>query len=223
MYTKGFTLAETLITLGIVSIVAALTIPNLMTAYKARRYRTQFLKSYSTLQQIFKQMQNDDISLDGSNYGGAQFRKVIKPYLLNNTTQCYTAEELKSPLCLSKNKEQYNNLPNTTKMNWEGFDDGQFILADGSQLFIENPTSNYNRVIFHIDLNGYKTPPNRAGIDLFSFQMMDNEILPMGAPGTTNAGPYFCNKDVTGFASGTSCAVKAKDDPDYFKQALKIK
>ena len=40
----GFTLAEILITLGIIGVVAAMTIPALMTAYKAHRYKSQFLK-----------------------------------------------------------------------------------------------------------------------------------------------------------------------------------
>lgn len=42
----AFTLAEVLITLGIIGVVAALTIPSLITNYKAHRLRSQFLKSY---------------------------------------------------------------------------------------------------------------------------------------------------------------------------------
>lgn len=42
----AFTIAEVLITLGIIGVVAALTIPPLITNYKARKLHTQFLKSY---------------------------------------------------------------------------------------------------------------------------------------------------------------------------------
>ena len=45
MKKSGFTLAEVLITLGIIGVVAAMTIPSLITSYKAYRYRTQFLKN----------------------------------------------------------------------------------------------------------------------------------------------------------------------------------
>lgn len=62
----GFTLAEVLITLGIIGVVAAITIPNLITNNKAQKLRSQFLKSYSTVQQVFKQMEADDISLTPS-------------------------------------------------------------------------------------------------------------------------------------------------------------
>lgn len=37
MIKKGFTLSEVLITLGIIGVVAALTIPGLITQYKAKR------------------------------------------------------------------------------------------------------------------------------------------------------------------------------------------
>ena len=43
----AFTLAEVLITLGIIGVVAAMTIPTLMANYKAKRLHSQFLKSYS--------------------------------------------------------------------------------------------------------------------------------------------------------------------------------
>lgn len=45
----AFTLAEVLITLGIIGIVAALTIPNLMTNTKKKQYVARFKKTISTL------------------------------------------------------------------------------------------------------------------------------------------------------------------------------
>jgi len=44
---KGFTLAEVLITLGIIGVVAAMTIPTLMTKYAKQRTETQLVKFYS--------------------------------------------------------------------------------------------------------------------------------------------------------------------------------
>ena len=76
----AFTLAEVLITLGIIGVVAALTIPSLITNYKAHRLRSQFLKSYSVVQQVFKQMEADDVSLDPVSYArhsGSLDRKSV--------------------------------------------------------------------------------------------------------------------------------------------------
>lgn len=82
----GFTLAEILITLGIIGVVAAMTIPVLLTNYKANRLRTQFLKTYSVVQQVFKQMEADDVSTNPSDYvrvkGGAIFIEFLKTTLL---------------------------------------------------------------------------------------------------------------------------------------------
>ena len=47
--TNGFTLAEVLITLGVIGIVAAMTIPTLIANIKGAQYRTKFKKVISTL------------------------------------------------------------------------------------------------------------------------------------------------------------------------------
>ena len=49
-----FTLAEVLITLGIIGVVAAMTIPTLMTNIKGIRFRTQFKKTISVMEQAAK-------------------------------------------------------------------------------------------------------------------------------------------------------------------------
>lgn len=48
---SGFTLAEVLITLGIIGVVAAMTIPNLIANTNGAKFRSQFKKTISTLNQ----------------------------------------------------------------------------------------------------------------------------------------------------------------------------
>ncbi len=60
---KGFTLAEVLITLGIIGAVAAITIPSLMTAYNKHVIETKLFKIHSTVMQAVKMAQ--------ANNGGA--------------------------------------------------------------------------------------------------------------------------------------------------------
>lgn len=48
---NGFTLAEVLITLGIIGVVVAMTIPTLISKYKHKEYETRFKKAYSMLAQ----------------------------------------------------------------------------------------------------------------------------------------------------------------------------
>ena len=48
----GFTLAEVLITLGIIGVVAAMTIPTLMSTFAKQRTETQLKAFYSRINQI---------------------------------------------------------------------------------------------------------------------------------------------------------------------------
>ena len=47
---KGFTLAEVLITLGIIGVVAAITIPTLVSKFQMKTFETAFKKQYSVFQ-----------------------------------------------------------------------------------------------------------------------------------------------------------------------------
>ncbi|MBQ8459964.1 type II secretion system protein [bacterium] len=53
----AFTLAEVLITLGIIGVVAAMTIPTLIANTNGQRYRSQFKKTVSTLNQAVRMAQ----------------------------------------------------------------------------------------------------------------------------------------------------------------------
>ncbi len=56
---RGFTLAEVLITLGIIGVIAAITIPSLMAKLNQIKYRTKYVKTISVLKQNLLQFDND--------------------------------------------------------------------------------------------------------------------------------------------------------------------
>ena len=56
---KGFTLSEVLITLGIVGVVAVLTVPGVMKNYKSRLYTAQLQKVYAQIADSVQAMMND--------------------------------------------------------------------------------------------------------------------------------------------------------------------
>ncbi len=226
----GFTLAEVLITLGIIGVVAAMTIPNLITNYKAKRLRTQFLKSYSVLQQAFKQMESDDVSLDPTLYGKTAQTKFYRTFMnyLQAPMDCgeNSANNKKESLpCYNLNDntkmKSYKNYNNKSNVSTFLLDDGQIVLQDGSQLFFENDLST-NYIWISVDLNGYNNPPNRWGYDLFTFQFLDEELRPMGNAKTQyNNLTIYCDKTSNNDYNGIACAQKAKDDTDYFKKLVK--
>lgn len=61
----GFTLAEVLITLGIIGVVAAMTIPTLMKNYRRHLVETRVKHTYATIAQVFRQATVDYGEMDG--------------------------------------------------------------------------------------------------------------------------------------------------------------
>lgn len=219
----AFTLAEVLITLGIIGVVAAMTIPSLINNYKAARLKSQFLKSYSTIQQVFKRMQDDEISVDPSSYSdGRSFYEVFASYIAG-ATKC----DYYSQLCVRtwSPDRVYRGI------NKYHLDDGQILLNDGTLMMFENMT-NSSLVWVTVDLNGIKNPPNIEGYDTFTFQLINGELHTMGDIGTSYVGEKYCDIDtilkITKSDSnahaepyGLACAHYAKVDADYFKKVVK--
>lgn len=218
----GFTLAEVLITLGIIGVVAAITIPNLMANNKAKKLRSQFLKSYSTVQQVFKLMEADDVSTDPSSYNrneGYMFYRTFKTYLAGST-DCYGK---KSIPCYDFNTDKYKNLNGKSTIWRYYFDDGQILLQDGTLLLFEQPSGEGALHIWiFVDINGVKEPPNRLGYDLFLFYFAEGELKTMGDKGTPMTdNTKYCSLSSTQSFNGATCAHRAKTEADYFNWVVK--
>ena len=221
----GFTLAEVLITLGIIGVVAAMTIPSLINNYKAARLKSQFLKSYSTIQQVFKRMQDDEISVDPSSYtDGGSFQDVFMKYL-SGAQKCSLYQTLCKFYDVTTGSIVYKGI------HYYYLNDGTILLNDGTLLMFENQT-NSSIVWVTVDLNGVKNPPNIEGYDTFTFQLIDGELHTMGDIGSAYVGETYCdidkiiqitknNKSAIGDPYGMSCAHYAKVDADYFKKVVR--
>ena len=84
----AFTLAEVLITLGIIGIVAAMTLPSLVQNYKEKQTVVALKKIYSTMSQAFNSAKSEGIEPEdwatektADGYGADEFMSHIKPYL----------------------------------------------------------------------------------------------------------------------------------------------
>lgn len=228
MKLKAFTLAEVLITLGIIGVVAAMTIPSLMNTISDTRNRSQFFRTYTTLQQVLKRMEADDVIVDHTTYDRQHnpFYKQLLKYL-SNATNCGDSyyEPLSGNGCIDINNSPYVDFRGTTKLANNYFDDGQIILADGSMLLIDQPGGSPAYIYIFVDVNGVKSP-NRLGYDLFAFQITDDGLKAMGLPGTdyeeTSEDYKYCDKHGTGGVNGMSCADLVLKRPDYFKWIKKV-
>lgn len=223
---KAFTLAEVLITLGIIGVVAALTIPTLVNNYRKKQFETGLKKEYSVLLQaldMYKQDNETPLKKEDTDQSHGEFKNKIKPYLKilvdcgDDQAGKYEAKCVQNGYYTQDKKYTYKTYSGNIA-NEDLFDDGQIILNDGSHLLFEN-VGNRGAVFVSIDVNGYNKLPNKWGEDVFTFQLMnDGKLLPMGAEGTIYADENtFCSKTSSNRFNGIACANRAIYDSSFWK------
>jgi len=211
---RGFTLAEVLITLAIIGIVAALTVPTLMKNYRHAQYKSALKKAYSTIGNAYQKMYYDysgELPVDS---GRLEFYYAFKPYF--KVAKEYRAN---SPWGGLYNENcSYKNL-NKACANYRYIDDGIFILEDGTIIFLN---TNGNERMVTIDLDGPEKGPNRWGEDFFTFEVLKKNLgtlIPAGSPDSIfkNQNTY-CNLSGTNIFNGIGCTYRALYDENYWKE-----
>ncbi len=160
----GFTLAEVLITLGIIGVVAAITIPNLIANQQKKAIGSQLAEAQSILTQAIRQY-----TADSDEEGSAEFdttlspqafaEKYFKPYLkiaricTKLSDGCWKTNDFYGYYDLAGQK--MTNVPYSIVLN-NGMILG-FSKIDG-----------YNLVSIFVDVNG-QGKRNVLGKDVFSF------------------------------------------------------
>ena len=233
----AFTLAEVLITLGIIGVVAALTLPTVFTNIRNAQLETGLKKSYSTLEQALNLYQAENGARIVA--GTTEHRRMLKTYLIKyikNSRDCgYGGSNVKENLekaCLPNNYAgiegdfsggaSYKTYNGENSIALDYFDDGQFVTTDGMLILIENSSGPWfgDRMFISVDVNGYNKAPNRLGQDLFMFQIDNNgALLPMGAENTRyySATNDFCSNSSKNNMNGAGCTKLAFSNKDFFK------
>lgn len=181
LFTKkaAFTLAEVLITLGIIGVVAAMTIPSLIQNYQEKVLANQFKKSYSMFSQVLNQVLVDnDMSVPSCYYNQHQ-----TSYDFSACNEVSAAVLKKLNVVKTCEKKSYENgcIPKYSGLKQsylQGFTQDwilnhskSYVLADGT-IILEYGDDAFP-AIFAIDINGKKAP-NKWGYDLFSFWTISN-------------------------------------------------
>lgn len=223
----GFTLAEVLITIGIIGVVSAITLPTLMKNYKAIVLKNQFKEQYSRVAQALRRMADEEeIPLIPSELGG-NFSSQLAKYF-NTVLDCGNIN-VETKGCIKLNKEgsidEYKTYTGNN-IQFAYLDDGTLVLNDGITLFFEQGSQGIDLgyYLIGIDINGYKNKPNRLGHDLFVFKVEENGVLtPTKKIEEWNQNQYFglCSNTSTSDMNGYGCALDAMNNPDYFKNLPK--
>ena len=211
----AFTLAEVLITLGIIGVVAAMTMPALIANHKQKELETGLKKAYSVAQQALLLMSAD--------------RGDVVPAFSSREFQAEYIKYFKDPVdCGFYNRNgvcgdfnnTYKDYSGKTSITNQYIDDGQFVLPDGMNVYIQNEGANKERtanIYISIDVNGAKKRPNKWGHDLFTFQLMsDGKLMPMGIEGT-DFYEKECSRTTASNKNGIGCTYEAINNPSYFK------
>ena len=193
----AFTLAEVLITLGIIGVVAAMTIPTLIANYKEKALENQFKRSYAVLNQALLSAQSQLGYLPKCYYE----YNANTPNTVSGCTEL--TENFLSSLKIVKTckdhafengcipeyrgvddilKEQHKDDEDYDEDYWQdyairncgGFStsnirnrNSSYVLADGTILFFYDQTG---CLIIGLDINGMNGP-NKWGYDLFSLSI----------------------------------------------------
>lgn len=207
---SAFTLAEVLVTLVIIGIVASLTIPNLIQSTRNAGVVAGVRKAQSTLSQAYSSFAADGINMDEVFAGDSQYVTVLNRIItkLNVIKNCGNGSS--GAKCFPDDYIYLNGNPYVFSPA------ATAILADGSSIAMNdhaggcdnhisadpaNPLYNSCGAIY-IDVNGFKQP-NQLGRDLFFFRITRTGVFPYGSwDGSTCI--------ITG--QGAGCAAKVLTD-----------
>ena len=199
-FKKAFTLAEVLITLAVIGVVAAMTIPNLVQNYKKQEVSAKLKKSYSMLQQAIKLSEIDNGSIEYWSKSPevmtdeGKTDKVANADLSERFFTQYLAPYIKYT-SIQKAKSATTNI--------------EFVvyLIDGTLLLIHNGDT----IDITIDINGDKKP-NSYGYDRFKFLLgLSSDSATIYCQDGTKLSPIGVNTYKTREAALDAC----KKDPYY--------
>ena len=149
----AFTLAEVLITLGIIGVVTAMTLPSVITNYQKKVTVERLKKTYSTLSQAVQMSIKDNDNIETWNFSLSTqefMEKYVIPYVKD----------------VARENPPYDVVRNSKK----------FALADGTTVeawsWVHPEVKPF--VELRVDING-KNKPNAVGRDIFFFHIFSQK------------------------------------------------
>lgn len=155
---KGFTLAEVLITIGIIGVVAAMTIPTLITKYKRHVAEVKLQKFYSVINNAMKMIEQNygeisevtTIHKDTSDFSKEFYEKYFTPYMSNVKVKAF-------------------------------YDRYYIVFADGSGFQVRNYYTELD-FLYYLDMNKKMNEKNAKNYKKYEFYFQYNPTKRVVAP-----------------------------------------
>lgn len=200
---RAFTLAEILITLGVIGIVAAITIPSISHTLYEKRTVALLKETQSIMAQAVRAAEEEDGEVSGwglKNNASENDAKIIAEKLLKHIKvaqdcQTYDPQGICMPNVTYKclNGSYWSNYATARGYYKIKLNNGVGLLwRSGSPADVEKGVY----IDFILDVNG-KTPPNVIGQDVFELFYEKSSVRAAGAPGY--AASDQCRKNGTGW------------------------
>ena len=206
----AFTLAETLIVMGVIGVVAALTLPNLNDSTNNKEKVAKLKKIYQNLSDAYGRA----VVIYGPSdewYGPSSIGSYTIEVIQKNGERI--AEFLKitntgTSKCFST--AQAKRLDGSAGMPWSAPPSYSVMTADGTSVMIHGTPYPSG---FFIDIDGPTKGTNTWGKDLFEFTIVNGEVYPKGYDHTDEQLKNNC------FKTGESCTgwVVQNGNMDYLK------
>ena len=232
----AFTLAETLITLVIVGIIAAITVPMLIAKYIEQQTVSAVRNFYSDISQAYQNAVTENGSpttWDLNHNSGIHILNILEPHLQLikkcEGGHCFPDVMYKSLNSNINFRNIYTAYDTSSYVNSAILNNGTifFIYTHDGECISKSGTINQLQNIcgfIRADINGAKSP-NQAGKDLFSFYFTKNAIIPIGTKfedDTSNSMNSKCSIGSSDISNGYSCAawVIEKGNMDYLHKEV---
>jgi len=202
----AFTLAEVLITLGIIGVVAAMTIPVLMANYQEKQTVTKLKDTYKIMANAIRLAEEEYGDVEGwgfpdkNTWSSAQNSKIaaehLKPFI-KVSIDCGNNDT--NGVCVST--DCYKRLNGKCHSAYNSGSPYKISLLNGTSVFIIGANFENDMLLeIGVDTNG-RNKPNVWGRDLFAFGYYRNRgLVPYGHPEfSSRSYKTNCGKNTTGF------------------------
>lgn len=189
----AFTLAEVLVTLGLLGSLAAITLPTLTYNYKGKVLEQQFRATYSELREVGSMINIDrgDVGDYAQKVGYIAWDKELMSHFGGSKISNSNSDSgISSEMARIYKEGKSPQGPLRFRVNT-----GRAMICDNDGIWLDNKgriwTFNAENNFACVDINGM-APPNRINVDIFAFKPMSAKEVAVWQYSDTveNAGNY---------------------------------